>query len=86
MRSIVGVQLSHIINAASRFASTMLHEHIRLLHSRVITRTLLHEPALPDAEPDDTAESKKQYYDWHRDGDGESRGRNSTAGFTGIRA
>jgi hypothetical protein len=42
-------------------------------------RTFLHKPTSPDAEPDNAAERESQDYDWHCDGDGESRGRDSAA-------
>lgn len=59
MRPIIAMQFAHVAVAASRFVTVVLRGHGGLLYRRAISRTLLHEPALPDPEPDDAAKGKE---------------------------
>jgi hypothetical protein len=62
VRSIISVQLPYLSIATSRLVATttMLRVGpITLLHRRAISRSLLHEPASLNTEPDDTSKRQK---------------------------
>lgn len=61
MRPIVRLQFPRLALATGRFGTTtiLMRKHTVLLYGRAVSRSLLYEPTLPDAEPDDARESEE---------------------------